>query len=222
MTKAIPTKAEIFCLLDEFPDKVASFANQLFSSGCFAEPELIAVAKKLVKGSSSAFQAHLWESFGRLIRSQESPCHSEWFQLARTRLLDKDISAEEFGAIRDFLSDLRVFSAHLGQQSLTDHDSEWDWYVGINHLARTAGKSELDACIKLLTKAALSESFLVRESVVEALGVLATRSDLSSQDLVPFRLRLDRIVSQISSDSNQFVHQSLETVLPLLDVEAHM
>lgn len=222
MSKAIPTNAEILSLLDEFPDKAASFANQLFSSGGFAEPELIEIAKKLVKGSSAAFRSHLWESFGRSIRSQECRRHSDWFQLARTRLLDKDISAEEFGAIRDFLSDLRVFSVHLDQDRLTAHDSEWDWYVGINRVARTAGKSELVGCIKLLTEASSSGSFLVRESVVEALGILATRSDLSSQDLVPFRIQIARIVSQLSNDSDQFVHQSLETVLPLLDAEAQM
>jgi hypothetical protein len=222
MSKAIPTNTEILALLDKQPDKVASFANQLFSSDCFAEPELIMVAKKLVKGTSADFRSHLWESFGRAIRSQESRCHADWFQLARTRLLENEISAEEFSAIRDFLSDLRIFSPNLDKDSLTAHDSEWDWYVGINHLARTVEKSNLDDCIQILTDASLSESFLVRESVVEALGILATRSNLNSHDLMPFRLQFDLIVSLISNDSNQFVRQSLKTVLPLLDVDTQL
>lgn len=222
MTKVLPARNEIQALIEEDPDKVASFANRLFLSDNFSESELVDFAGKLLQRSSKHLRPHLWEAFGQAIRSREIRSHSDWFLLARQRLVDQELPSEETGAIRDFLSDLRILSSELTHDRLTADDSEWDWYAGINHMTRSVGKSKLGECISILTEASSSESFLIRESVVESLAILFTRSDLTNQDLLPFQVQLSRIVSHISSDSDKYVLQSLDTVLPLLGMEAQM
>jgi hypothetical protein len=115
-----------------------------------------------------------------------------------------------------------MFSMNLNKNGFAMAESEWDWYVSVNHMARSAGKSELRDCIAVLASASTSRSFLVRESVVESLGILWTRSDLHDQDLMPFRVQFKELISLLSGDHDWFVRQSLETILPLLDLEASM
>jgi len=209
----IPSENQIRELLEVEPLQIIRFANQFFQSAEHSSDLKTKAAELLSDLLVGESRIHFWEALSGFARQGANPCDPRLFSLAKRVLMDATISPEETGAIRNFLSDLRIFAEKESEGDC----SESARFFALNKLARRCSRDDLVDAIKSLDVASYDENFLIRESAAEGLGILGTRSDLDDADIMPFTASYREILNRLSEDESLYVQQSVITVISLVE-----
>lgn len=217
LRRPLPSVSEIRKLLETNPRRVLSFANQFFSDDEVSLEFKIEVALRLIKLLEPSDRPHFWEALGKIAYGCDYVTGSTLFELAKESLSTIRVDSDEVGAIQNLLSDLRIFTESVPSPEPETLVSEYSLFLTVNATARKARRDELDAVISRLEALSTCESYLVRESIAEALGVLGTRSDLEDSDLIPYRHRIRSLYELLLTDTHPYVRQAAFTIELLID-----
>lgn len=192
--RPLPPVEEIRRLVDEDPVVVVSFCQQLYRSDVISTEEKCVIAVELLSKVEPRYRDFVWQALSGMIRVYIGPPIPLLYDLAKETLESPLSTDDEKQAVRSFLGDLRCHYteySHFESAILSLNAHECEQFVGLSVLSRY--KKNLLMISSILQRFAAHESFLMRESVLEAVANLNSRQDLPDKILFPFLSSFEEI-----------------------------
>jgi HEAT repeat protein len=99
-----------------------------------------------------------------------------------------------------------------------ERQSEFELFMGIANAARTVeGATSVGEVVRVLERYSRDSRFLVRDSVVNAVSRLCTRSDVEDSWINPYKEQLRSILDAMLTDESAYVRQSAIIATSLVD-----